>query len=320
MTRIHHDTIGRLALTGAAIAGIALAMPAPTPLAAQRDRGRGEDRSRIDTTFAFDKTGEVNLSLPAGEIRVTAWARPEVRVMATSERGVISSSFSPSRLRLEVRSRGNAGQTRFEVTVPVGVRVSASVASGDINISGTRGPLSLSSASGAITASDGTGRSEIETAAGRITLQRLDGTTRVSAMSGRIEITEIAGDLEIEAVSGSVRIERASLANLRSESVAGSLDFAGTLGAQGRHEIQTVSGEITLRFPANFAATLELDSFRGELQSPDFPVTLRPSGGNDRGRNSERQQYSINGGGARISIETFSGGVFLRKLGATERR
>ena len=314
MTRIHHS-IGRLALASAV-----LAMPAVAALPAQQERERSGDRSRIDTTFAFDKTGEVNLSLPAGEIRVTAWTRAEVRVTASSERGVISSSFSPNRLRLEVRSRGNTGQTRYEVTVPIGVRVSASVASGTINVSGTRGTLSLTSASGTITASDGAGRSEIETAAGRVVLQRLDGTTRVSAMSGQVEIADVTGDLEIEAVSGAVKIERASLENLRSETVAGSFDFAGTLAVRGRHEIQTVSGAVTLRFPASFAATVELASFRGELQSPDFPVTLRPTGGNDRGRNSERQQYSINGGGAHISIETFNGGVFLRKIGATERR
>jgi hypothetical protein len=314
MTHMHH-TLGRLVF-----AGVVFAAPLVTPLPAQQDRGRGDDRSRIDTTFAFDKSGEVNLSLPAGEIRVTAWARAEARVVATSERGLISSSFSPNRLRLEVRSRGNTGRTRYDVSVPIGVRVNATVASGTINVSGTRGALSLTSASGTITASDATGRSEIETASGRIVLQRFDGTTKVSAMSGQVDITDVAGDLSMEVVSGTVRIDRARLEGFQFESASGSLDFAGTLAAQGRHDIQVNSGTVTLRFPAGFGATIELESFRGELQSPDFPVTLRPSGGNDRGRNSERQQYAINGGGARITIDTFSGGVFLRQIGASERR
>ncbi|HYV97992.1 MAG TPA: DUF4097 family beta strand repeat-containing protein [Gemmatimonadaceae bacterium] len=287
---------------------------AAVPLHAQ---GRG-----IDTTFAFNKSGEVNLSLPVGDIRVTAWARDEVHVVASSDLGPISASFSPTRVRLEIRGHGmsRTGRARYDVTVPIGVRVSASAASGTINVSGTRSSLQLTTASGPITASDGEGRSEIETAAGHVTLQRFSGTTRVSAMSGSVTISDVTGDLELEDVHGTTRIDHADVANFRFEAVAGSLDFSGKLAASGKHSVETLSGGITFRFPADFGATLELESLRGVLEPGDFPITLRPASGTDRGRSSDRQEYSLNGGGARIAINTFSGSVALRKIGAPEKR
>ena len=210
----------------------------------------------------------------------------------------------------------NSGDTRYELSVPVGVHVSATTASGNINVSGTRGPLTLESASGDIDASDGAVRVEAENAAGRVTLQRMSGTTSVNALNGVVTITEITGDLEIEAVSGSIRIDRADLKSLRFEAVAGSLDFGGTLAADGRHSMETMSGSITLRVPDNFAASIEFDTFTGSLRPGEFRVTMQPGGSGGRGRNNQRTQFVINGGGARLSIKTFSGDVFLRKLGA----
>src|SRR5262245_11745070 len=41
--------------------------------------------SRIDTTFAFDKSGSVNVSVVSGEIIVTGWSRGEIRIRAVSD-------------------------------------------------------------------------------------------------------------------------------------------------------------------------------------------------------------------------------------------
>jgi hypothetical protein len=290
------------------------ALFAATPGATTPPQDRRNSDTHIDTTFAFDPSGEVTLSLPAGEIRVTGWARNQARVIAVTERGAISSSFSRNRLRLETRGR-NTGRTRYEITVPFGVRVDASTGSGDINVAGTRSRVSLTTASGNITASDIKGRSEFESVSGTLNLQRLDGTTKVSALNGGVTISEITGDLEFERAVGPTRIERADLTGFRFESVSGDLDFDGVLSANGKHSIETFSGNVTLRVPGTFAATFALETFSGELRAPDFSLTLRPSGGEQR-RNDDRREYTINGGGAHITIETFSGAVTVQKQGA----
>jgi hypothetical protein len=180
--------------------------------------------------------------------------------------------------------------------------------------------VSLASSSGSIVASDVVGRSAAETMSGQIELARAEGTTRVSAFSGGVRINEIRGELEIDIVTGVARIERGDLALLRFQGTGGRLDYSGRLGSEGRHEISMHTGSVLMRVPDDFRATIDFDSFSGAMASPDFPVTLRPGSGSDRGRESQRQTYEVNGGGARITIQTFSGRVELRKLGAPDRR
>ena len=90
-----------------AVAMLALSAP---QLAAQREaRDSDEFRSRIDTTVALSGNGTVDLSLVSGEIIVTSWDRNEVRVHATSERGILRFDTSPSRVTLGVRPEIGAG-------------------------------------------------------------------------------------------------------------------------------------------------------------------------------------------------------------------
>lgn len=286
-----------------------------------RVQERTQERSRIDTTFAFPATGTVSLELIAGDIRVTAWTRNEARVVAVSERGVIRALITSNTIELDARPRGgNMGQTRYDITVPIGVAVTASTVAGSINVAGTRGAVFLETVAGSIDASDVQGRAEIESTAGRITLQRADGKVGIETIGGPIMVTEIKGDLDVSTVGGSVRIDRADLANLNYEAVAGTFDFGGTLAAQGRHSISSHAGAITLRLPDNFGASLEVETWSGQFQSPDFQPTMQPGAGGGRGRNNQRRLFTINGGGARLNITTHSGDVVLRKLVASSRR
>jgi hypothetical protein len=77
------------------------------PAAAQQRSRDEEYQSRIDTTFAFDRRGTVALSLAGGEINVTAWDRPQVRVRVRSERSVVRLDATSTRVSLDLsRPRG----------------------------------------------------------------------------------------------------------------------------------------------------------------------------------------------------------------------
>src|SRR3989304_3996075 len=82
---------------------------------------QGEERQKIDTTFAFDKSGVVDLGLVSGDIVVTGWAKKEVKVFASIETGYFEYSFSPNRVQIKAKSRRNRmGESRIEVSVPIG--------------------------------------------------------------------------------------------------------------------------------------------------------------------------------------------------------
>lgn len=286
---------------------------------AQPNRRGGS--SHFDTTFAFNKSGEVQLSLPHGSIRVTGWTRAEARVIVESDAGPVNSSFSSNRIRLDARALSfHGGSMRYDITVPIGVRVIAATTSGDINVSGTRGDVTLTTASGSISASEASGRVEVEVVSGRLALQRIAGTTHISAISGSSTISDVAGDLDLTTINGSVHIDAAELANFRYKALNGSLDFAGTLAPDGRHTLESQSGDMTLRVPADLGATIDFTSFSGRLRSPDFSLTVGPGTIVGRGRMHDRETVTVNGGGAHISINSFSGDVTLRRLATSARR
>jgi len=305
----------RTALIGlATLAGVA------TSIGAQQRSRVDERQSRaIDTTFAFDASGSIDLGIVSGTIKVTAWARGDARVNARiAGEGTIAHTLSSSRISLDARpARGRGeGDAHYEIMVPVGTRVTARSVSGDISVSGTRAELKLSSVSGKIDASESRDRAEANTVSGRLTLQRMEGTSSASTVSGAVSVSEIQGELDLSTVSGRVRVDRGDLTRLRIKTMSGAVDYSGTLKSSGRHEVTTHSGHVTLHFPSSFGASVDMETFSGRLNSGDFAVTLQP--GNTGSRTSRRTQFDLGGGGVRLTINTFSGGLTLRKTDARQ--
>ena len=277
------------------------------------DRSSARATSKLDTTVTISKDGTVDLHLISGEMIVNAGSGNQVRVHAWSERGMLQFSASASRVSLDVRSdRGRSGETHYEVTVPVGVRLELKSVSGEITAHGVNGELEVGAVSGDINVSDGNGHSEIESVSGDVTAARLSGDARVNAVSGDVSLRDITGTLEVETVSGEMTLEHGSLSSLRSETVSGGLTYDGTLAAQGRYEFHSQSGDIRLRIPSASGGTVRVETFSGDIDS-DFQLTMQP--GTSEGRRPRRQEFTFGNGSARITAETFSGDITIEKTG-----
>ncbi|NUO63139.1 MAG: DUF4097 family beta strand repeat protein [Gemmatimonadaceae bacterium] len=304
-------TIARsfLVIATLGVSGAALAAPA-------RAQDEMPDRvtSKIDTTVTISKDGTVDLQLVSGAIVVSAGSGNQVRVKAWSERGRLEFSASPSRVSLDVHSdRGRMGDTRYEVSVPAGVRLQLKSVSGDITAHGVGGELEAGAVSGDVDVSDAKGRVEIESVSGDITAARLSGDVRVSAVSGDVTIDDVSGDLDIETVSGEMNLERIAVKTLRSETVSGELTYEGSLDPNGRYEFHSQSGDVRLRIPASSGGSVRIETFSGDLQS-DFPMTMQP-GERDHER-PRRMEFTFGKGGSRITAETFSGDITLERSGS----
>ena len=279
-----------------------------------RDEGARHSTSKLDTTVTIDRNGTVDLQLVSGEIVVNAGTGSQVRIHAYSERGVLEFSATGSRVSLDVRSsRGRMGDTRYEVTVPVGVRLELKSVSGDITSHGVKGELEVEAVSGDIDVSDGTGMVELTNVSGDITAARLSGENRIDVVSGDVALSDVSGTFEIETVSGEMTIERASLKSLRTESVSGELSYDGTLDPQGRYEFHSQSGDIRLRLPSSAGGSVRLETFSGSVDS-EFPMTMQP-GDHGMGEHPKRLEFTFGKGGARITAETFSGDINIEKTG-----
>lgn len=271
---------------------------------------QGQERQKIDTTFAFAKGGGVDLGLVSGDIVVTGWARNEVKILATIEIGYFESSFSPSRVSITARSRRNRmGESRIEVSVPIGTQVRASSVSGDVRVRGTAGETLVNSVSGEIEVRDASDVVEMHTVSGDVTAEKLRGRIRANTVSGDLRLDDVAGDLRGKSVSGSLTI-RGALDGLEFESMSGDFEFRGDFRGAGTFSANTHSGDMRLTLPENLSANLELRTFSGDMRT-EFPLTLQP--GESFGRRSREMQTTINGGGARVRLGTFSGDITIQK-------
>jgi DUF4097 and DUF4098 domain-containing protein YvlB len=288
----------------------ALLVAGALPLAAQdRERSREDDyQSRIDTTFAFDKRGSVILSLSSGEIVVTAWNRDQVRVRARSERSTVRLDASAARLSLDL-SRPRGGDTRFEVTVPVGVRISARATSGDISISGTRGGVEANTQSGDLTVQDVGEMVDLGSLSGDISARGLTGNVDVRAVSGDVSLTGVRGDVEATSVSGDIDLGDVVGKYVRAKSTSGDVSFDGVIDPAGRYEVGSHSGSVYLTIPQTTGALLTVSTYTGTIDS-DFQITLKPG---EHG--SKRFTFEIGKGDARIGAESFSGDITIRAKG-----
>lgn len=279
-----------------------------------RDRDASDFTSKLDTTVTLSKGGTVDLSLVSGTITVTPGSGDQVRIHATSERGILQFSSTPSRVSLDVRSHhGRMGETEYEVSVPVGARLVLKAVSGDINARGVKGEIEAGTVSGDLQVSDAKGDISLEVVSGDITAEVLNGDVRVTAVSGDISLTNVVGPLEVETVSGEMKLDGVKSKSVRTETVSGELEYDGSLDADGRYEFHSHSGDLRLHVPSNAGATVRVETFSGSVES-DFPMTMQP-GDHGMGSRPKRLEFTFNGGGARLSAETFSGDISIEKNG-----
>jgi DUF4097 and DUF4098 domain-containing protein YvlB len=288
------------------LAAVALLAPAAA-------RGQSRDAYRIDTTVAVGRDAAVDLSLISGDVIVTAASRDEVRIKAYSE--VIPLRFehvgNTVRVTTESGNYRRSGDQRMEVVVPFGTRVRAGTVSGNVSVRGVRGEIEASSVSGDATVEDVTRRASVSSVSGDARLRGVEGDVRARSVSGDVTIERVTGEVDAETVSGEVDVRGARSDRVHAQSVSGDLTYDGTISRDGHYDFQSHSGTVRLYVPSDAGISLTASSFSGSINSR-MPMTMGPTRaqGGGRGR-GQRMELSVNGGGARVSAQTFSGDIVI---------
>ncbi|HEY0969614.1 MAG TPA: DUF4097 family beta strand repeat-containing protein [Gemmatimonadales bacterium] len=313
MSRALPRTIRRIA---ARTLPLALALAALPVSHAHAQRGApGDYRSWIDTTYAFSRGGVIDADQVAGDVIVTTWERPEVRVRAWAEHGQVRSRFSPDRVELRVEGERDGDRNRrigdsgFEITVPRGTRVKLASVSGNVRVEGTGSEVEASAVSGDVTVRGVGGLASVHSVSGDVSVSRVDGDLTARSVSGDVQVSDVSGDVRAGTVSGEIELEGLRSRVVTVKSTSGDIDFAGVLAPDGRYELRSHSGNITVSVPSDAAANVSFSTFSGSFES-DFPVTI---GGSERRRSGRDMEFTLGGGGARLTVQTFSGDVMLER-------
>ncbi|MFN2637598.1 MAG: DUF4097 domain-containing protein [Gemmatimonadaceae bacterium] len=272
----------------------------------------GQERASLDTTVRLDLRGTVDLSLASGKITVRGWDSASVRVLASTESGVLRFDTSPSRLTLRADPEGGRASPRanatYDVSVPRGMRLRLQATSGNITASGSQGEISATTVGGAIDVSGGRRQITVESVSGSVRVAQLSGETRAQSVGGNIRAENISGRLEATTVSGTIRLIGVRANDVRGETASGDIVYAGRVATGGIYDFSSHSGAIRLTVPGTTGAQFRLEAFSGTVET-DFPADAAPAGPNRKG---QRVEFTTGDGRARVTARTFNGRIVVK--------
>ncbi len=263
----------------------------------------------LDTTIAVRPSTRLEVQVSAGSIRVTAWDRDAVRVQARP-RGAAAVDVRLAGSVLNVTGRATQGAVEVadvEITAPRWMDLKLGRGDVDITVTGSEGSIDASNYDGDISVDGGRGVVTLQSTLGAVTLRRARGRVSASATHEPVTISDVVGDVEAESSSKHITLSRIDSRNVRATSVGGAIRFSGPFHPDGRYSFSTHMGSIWAWVPAPANATLSVATVNGGFGS-DFPHTVT--------ERTRRMIFTarVGDGSAQVSMESFSGGLFLKRL------
>jgi DUF4097 and DUF4098 domain-containing protein YvlB len=276
------------------------------------------------------------LSNISGDIKIVSWEGTQAEMVAVKtgpddQLKVVDVAIDAQPSRLDVRTvypkgGNNRVSVSYDLKVPRNVnldsinsvsgnmimadidgRVVGRTVSGDVQVQRIGQGASLESVSGGVKATDVNGRVSMQSVSGSAVALNIKGDLTAKSVSGGVQINQAAGYIQAESVSGGVTINGGYGSGLKASSVSGEISFEGKLNSNGRYELKSHSGKVTIAVPGDSAFALQASTFSGSIQS-DFDIKVRGLEGNKKTING-----TVGSGGATVEASSFSGSVSIRK-------
>jgi Putative adhesin len=155
-------------------------------------------------------------------------------------------------------------------------------------------------------------KASVKSVSGEITLDGVAGDVDANTVSGALEAQGINGKLNFNSVSGDLTLADGWLERLDANAVSGDVTADIDLDPLGGMHVTTVSGEVTLRLPAEADARIQLHSMSGDVRS-EFTELRHLSAPASRSVSG-----SLGAGSAHVSVTTMSGRVMLLRRAEQE--
>jgi len=268
----------------------------------------------VDTTIAVRSGARFELNSVSGSVKIVAWGRPQIRVVAEADGARVDIDASESSVSVHTVPRRGEGDVDFTITVPANTALEVHAISADVEVNGVCGEATLGSISGGVTLRCGNGDVQIESVSGDVQASDVRGHLEINSTSGDVDVRAVHGDVSARSVSGDVSLDRVDGQDVRAETVSGDIGFSGPIHDGGRYAFHSHSGDLTVRPEGDLSASVSVSTFSGDMES-DWPMTINPGGGPVHPREWE---FTVGAGSARMSLESFSGTIYLRR-GASRR-
>jgi DUF4097 and DUF4098 domain-containing protein YvlB len=258
-------------------------------------------------------TAKVIIENVSGSIEVAGWNNNEVTVTGMMDDKVERLDFGCDNNRVRVKvilpeRKNKAGAADLKITVPAGSSVDVRTVTAGIRVDGVRGALSLDSVTGDIKATGQPDSVEVKSVTGDVAILAVTQTVEAQSVSSNINLKGIRSRVKASTTSGDIEVGDANVSDGSFHSVSGDIRFDGSLSSGARLKIESLSGRIEATLPRSISAEFNVSTFSGEI-SNDFGQTPQKT---SRYGPGEKLIFST-GSDARISLESFSGPVFLKR-------
>lgn len=149
------------------------------------------------------------------------------------------------------------------------------------------------------------GRVTVKSASGDVTLDGVTGAIDANTATGDVEAQGLGGSVSFSSLSGDLALAGGTVDRLVAHSVNGDITTDVNLRDGGRGQVNTVSGEVTIRLPESISATVNLTSVSGRVDAA-FPGLTRQ----DRTM-GKTVTGTLGDGDASLSVNSVSGAITL---------
>lgn len=198
----------------------------------------------------------------------------------------------------------------IEVWVPNNIKIEARSRSGAVIIGVPTEKLKVGTLSGAIMLDEAIDvkQAKLVTVSGDIFIKANINKLSAKVISGDVKVAGMVEHLEIISTSGDLKLRNQKLPRkLQLKTVSGDLDLEGELLNSARYQIKSMSGDVDINLSNQQGFTLESSTRSGKISVPS------------QKEKSEdcwmgcKERYVVDGGGAEIEFESFSGDLDIRR-------
>ena len=228
------------------------------------------------------------------------------------------------RITIAGKGGGLDAHADLRVTIPSGKRVAIYLAVGKVSVTNVEGDLWIDASSAPVTTSNTRGELNIDVGSGAVQVSEVRGELSVDTGSGAVSVSDVRGEkLSIDTGSGDVTASSVRSNELSVDTGSGDIGVTGLVAPQVTLEtgsgsvaadvqgevwnvnVQTGSGDVTLKLPPALGAEVDIETSSGDIETDYSVLVTRHARDHMTGR--------IGDGRGKIAIETGSGGIKLMK-------
>lgn len=269
---------------------------------------------RVDRTLDAPADAIVTIQNTAGSVVIRGWSRKEVEVKGDLGRDVEELVFDRDGkdIRIEVRAPRKSSRrisSDLEIRLPEGSSVNVSGVSTDIDIFDVLGDIRMSVVSGDVSVQGFGSDIEVSTVSGDVDAEGRGqkNDARFNTVSGDIDVENISGAISMTSVSGDLAVLDGAFERAKFNTTSGDIVYHAGLEGNGRLDVDTVNGDLDIRFRGDISARFDIETFNGDIRNCFGPEPVRTS----RYTPGRELSFTEGGGASRVTIKTLNGDVRL---------